>query len=89
MSDLESELCHAIKNGFLHLSLSKAWKGKEWDAGYRTTESHNVHYASDPDPIAALRKAMRQGVAESKRIMKDAPKTEVRKRVRRDDEDLI
>jgi len=93
MSDLESELRHAIKNGFLHLSLSKAWKGPNWDAGYRTTDSHNTHYASDPDPVAAIRKAMRHGVAESKRILKDAPKVEpkkpVTKKSRRDAEDLI
>lgn len=75
MADLESEIRHAVKNGFLGANLFREWDGAKWTCTYRTTESTTVHEVSDADPIEALRKALRSGVRESKSLTKPKPRT--------------
>jgi hypothetical protein len=68
-SELEDELRIAIKNGFLHLNLSLNWKGDKWQVGYRTTEVVTPTLAEDPDPVEAIKKALRAGTRDSKSVL--------------------
>ena len=97
MSDFESELRHAIKNGLLHLSLNKCWKGDDWEAGYRNTDNSLVDRVVHRDPVEALKAACRAGVRSAKKTAAP-PAPEPEKKVhrrsegsarRRDAEDLI
>ena len=66
-TDLEAELKSAVRNGFLHLNLSRSWNGKVWITTYRTTESTTIHEVTDPDPVESMKKALRAGGREAKK----------------------
>lgn len=75
---LADELRRAIKNGLLHLSLSRKWDGTVWCVSYKNAENTSVQHREDLDPEKALIAAMRAGVRDTK---PDRPR-------RRDVEDL-
>ena len=76
--DLETELRSAVKNGFLHFSLSRVWKGDVWECSYKVTDTVTTHYVRDPDPVEALRKALRSGTREVKAL---PPKRETKRQI--------
>lgn len=73
MSDLETDLKLAVKNGFLDFRLWRVWDGSKWTCDYRTTDSTTLFKAEDADPAEALRKALRSGTRESKTVQRDKP----------------
>lgn len=73
MSDLETELRTAVKNGFLNLSLHRTWDGKMWLCDYRTTESTNYQSVGDVNPVEAVRKALRGGTRDAKEVARKRP----------------
>ncbi|ERP95715.1 hypothetical protein Q669_29545 [Labrenzia sp. C1B10] len=90
---LEEALRDAIKRGFLHLSLDLHFGADQWRATYRNTDNANVVYVEDPDPIEAIRKALKRyrGPVNIKEPTSAAAKKAPAKRSRRtrDDDDLI
>lgn len=79
MSDLETDLRSAAKNGLLSVNVARDWDGKNWTVTIRNTDNTNVKSVSDPDLIEAISKAARSNTREIKRA---APRKER-------DEDLI
>lgn len=84
MSDLEREFRSAVKNGFLFMTLSKAWEKEEWHVDYRTTDSMKYQRVTSADPVDAMMKALRAGTRESKEQLKNKQTP-----ARRDMEDLL
>jgi hypothetical protein len=73
MSDLETDLKLAVKNGFLDFHLWREWDGSKWNCEYRTTDSTTLFKADDVDPTEALKKALRNGTRDSKGQQRDKP----------------
>jgi len=81
MSELETDLRAAVRNGFLHFSLTKLWDGPDWECSYRTVSTTAVQNVVAKDPVEALSKALRSGTRAEKAIVAEKPR-------RRDAEDL-
>jgi hypothetical protein len=80
VSDLETYLRSAAKNGLLSVNVARDWDGKNWTVTIRNTDNTTIKSVSDPDLIEAISKAARSNTREIKRA---TPRTANK------DEDLI
>lgn len=60
---LEALIRKAVRSGFLSLTLNKDWNGEEkWHCSYRNTDNTNVQNFRNPDPVEAMKMALRAGI---------------------------